>query len=155
MAKQRQLGITILAVALIGLTVGCSQDQATEVQEVTFDQLCTNPDQYNSSYVTIEGFYFHGFEVIVLSDKLEYSGYAEGHLAPRGRMLWIEGEIPEEVHDQLYQQTMMGPEECYGKVRLKGKFEYGGKYGHAGGYSSQIIPSEIELLEWSPVPMQQ
>ena len=58
--------------------------------------------------------------------------------------------IPREVYDALYQQQMMGPTERYGKVRLKGQFEYGAKYGHLGGYSSQIIPSEVELLKWSP-----
>ncbi len=33
-------------------------------------------------------------------------------------------------------QQMMGPLERYGKVGVKGKFEYGGKYGHIGAYSS-------------------
>jgi hypothetical protein len=45
---------------------------------------------------------------------------------------------------------MMGPLERYGKVRATGKFQYGGKYGHLGGYDSQIAPSKIELLGWTP-----
>jgi len=126
------------------MVTGCREEQ------VTFDQLFSNPNQYNGKYLTIEGFFFGGFEVIILSKNLEYSGYAEGHLVPKGRMVWIEGGIPREVYDALYQQQMMGPTERYGKVRLKGKFEYGAKYGHLGGYSSQIIPSEAGLLKWSP-----
>ncbi|MDH5364587.1 MAG: hypothetical protein OEW82_05410, partial [Dehalococcoidia bacterium] len=65
-----------------------------------------------------------------------------------------EGEIPREVYDQLYQQTMMGPEERYGKVKLTGEFQYGGKYGHGGAYNSQIIPMEVVLLQWSPAAQQ-
>ncbi len=140
----------ICLLSIIGLTIGCSEEQATKVREVTFDQLFTNPDQYNDRYVIIEGFYFSGFEVIVLSEKLEYSGYAEGHLVPKGRMVWIEGGIPKEVYDKLYQQQMMGPSERYGKVRLKGIFEYGAEYGHLGAYTSRIVPLEAELLPWSP-----
>jgi hypothetical protein len=85
-----------------------------------------------------------------LSEKLGHSGYTEGHLEPQGRMVWIEGGIPREVHDLLYKQQMMGPLERYGKVRVEGKFEYGAKYGHLGQYVARIIPLEIELLEWCP-----
>jgi len=146
--------ICIPLLLIIGLTVGCVENRGKEVYEVTFDQLCANPDHYNGKYVTMEGFYFHGFEVVVLSERLEYSAYAEEHLTPGGRMAWIEGEIPREVYDQLYQQTMMGPEERYGKVKLTGEFQYGGKCGHGGAYNSQIIPMEVVLLQWSP-PAQQ
>jgi hypothetical protein len=141
--------VCVLLLAIISIAAGCN-GAATEVQELTFDQLFANPDKYNGKTIAIEGFYFHGFEIIVLGETLEYSGYALGHFVPKGRMVWIEGGIPKEVHDQLYQQTMMGPEERYGKVRLKGKSEYGGQYGHLGAYSSQIVPLEVELLPWSP-----
>ena len=140
----------VFLLSIIVLTIGCIEEQATKTQEVTFDQLFANPDQYGGCYVTIEGFYFNGFEIIVLSEKLEYSGYAEGHLVPKGRMIWVEGGISEEVYDKLYQQQMMGPLEYYRKVKINGKFEYGAKYGHLGAYSSQIVPTEVELLSWSP-----
>ena len=142
--------IRVLLLSIVGLTIGCSKEQAAEVQVVDFDQLLTSPEQYNGQDVTIEGFFFHGFEIVVLSEYLEYSGYAEGHLVPKGKMLWIEGGISKEVYDRLYKQEMMGPTERYGKIMLKGKFEYGGKYGHLGAYSSQIVPSEVEFLLWSP-----
>jgi hypothetical protein len=94
----------------------------------------------------LEGSYFHGWGIIVLAEKLEYSGYAEGHLVPRGKMIWVDGGIPKEVFDKLYEQRMMGPTERYGKLRVTGKFEYEGKFGHAGGYSYQIAPANVELL---------
>jgi len=131
-------------------SLGCQPEQQGQVQEVTIELLFANPDQYKSEKVIIEGFYFTGFEVQVIAERLDYSGYAEGHIVPGGRIVWIEGGAPEEVIDKLYIQQMMGPEERYGKVRLEGKFEYGGKYGHGGEYDSQIITSKAELLEWSP-----
>jgi hypothetical protein len=91
-----------------------------------------------------------GFEIIVLSEKLEYSGQAEGHLIPTGRMLWVEGGIPQEIYESLQQQVMMGPTERYGQVRIKGKFEYGGEYGQLGQHEYQIKPSEVMLLPWTP-----
>lgn len=86
----------------------------------------------------------------MLSEDLGYSGYASGHLAPVGRSMWVEGGIPGEVYDRLYEQRMMGPTERFGKVKVTGKFEYGGKYGHLGSYDCQIALSQVELLDWSP-----
>jgi hypothetical protein len=54
------------------------------------------------------------------------------------------------MYDNLYQQSMMGPTERYGKVRMTGKFQYGGQYGHLGAYKHQISPSNVELLPWEP-----
>lgn len=140
---------SVLMLLIMGLAIGCGEE-ATQAQDVTFGQLFTSPNQYNGSNVIVEGFYFHGFEVIVLSERLEYSGLAEQHLVPKGRMLWVEGGIPQAIYDRLYEQQMMGPTERYGKVRVTGLFEYGSEYGHLGTYSSQIVPSEVELLTWSP-----
>ena len=124
----------------------------TEVQDVTFTELFASPDQYNGRDILLEGFYFDGWETTVLSETLEHSGRAEGHLWPQGQMIWIEGSIPEEVYDQLSQQELIGPIERYGKLRIGGRFEYGARYGHVGGFTSQIIPSAVELLPWSPPP---
>ncbi|MHA2067627.1 MAG: hypothetical protein ACXABY_24960 [Candidatus Thorarchaeota archaeon] len=91
-----------------------------------------------------------GWETIVLCEELVYSGKAPGHLIPKGKMLWIEQGVPKEIYDNAYQQEMMGPLERYTKVRIEGKFEYGRKYGHVGGFDSQIIPLEVDLVPWSP-----
>jgi hypothetical protein len=140
------IGFLLLGLSLAGMTISCRETKTNNPREVTFVQLFTSPDQYNGSLITIEGFYFQGFEVNVLSEKLENSGYVPEHLIPKGKMVWIEGGIPKEVYDKLSQQQMMGPLERYGKIRITGRFEYGGKYGHLGGYNSQITPNEVKLL---------
>ncbi len=140
----------ILACLITGGTLGCQQPGETTAHEVTFEQLFSSPEQFHGKDIILEGFYFQGFETVVLAESLEYSGYAEGHLIPKGRMLWVEGGIPLEIYNQLYQQQMMGPTERYGKIKVKGKFEYGGQYGHVGGYNYQITPSQVELLSWTP-----
>ena len=142
--------IVVLLSLLVGVMVGCSNEQKSQVQEVTFEQLFLAPDQYNGKDIIIEGYYYQGWETIVLSEKLVYSGYAPGHLIPDGEMLWIEQGVPKEIYDNAYQQQMMGPLERYAKVRITGKFEHGEKYGHVGGFDSQIIPLDVELVPWSP-----
>ena len=124
-------------------------------QNVSFNELFATPDRYNGSEILLEGFYFHGWESNLLSERMEPSGFAKGHFWPQGQRLWVEGSIPTEVYEQLYQQQMMGPLERYGKVRIKGIFDYGETYGHGGGLDAQIVPSKVELLPWSPPINQQ
>ena len=135
----------------VSLTLGClGPEQVLSKQPITFEQLYSAPEKYHEKTIVIEGFIFLGFETMVLSEELIYSGYAEGHLIPSGRMLWFEGGLPTEIYDQLFEQNMMGFSENYGKLRVEGVFQYGGEYGHLGMYHYQITPSEIELLTWSP-----
>ncbi|MFC1991093.1 hypothetical protein ACFLU9_02970 [Chloroflexota bacterium] len=129
--------IGVLPLLLVGLMLGCNSQQAAEVQEIKFEQLFLDPDQYNGKDIVIEGYYYQGWETIVLSEELVYSGYAPGHLIPDGEMLWIEQGVPKEIYDKLNQQQQMGP------------FEHGEKYGHVGGFDSQIIPLDVELVPWS------
>ncbi|MFC1592915.1 hypothetical protein ACFL4C_02760 [Candidatus Omnitrophota bacterium] len=140
------LSITILLSLLTGVMVGCSNQQKSEIQEVTFEQLFLTPEKYNGKDIIIEGYYYHGWETIVLSEELVYSGNAPGHLIPDGEMLWIEQGVPKEIYDNAYHQQTMGPLERYAKVRITGKFEHGEKYGHVGGFDSQIIPFDVELV---------
>ena len=135
----------ILLMAIVGLALGYLALQKGKPLEVTFEQLSANPARYRDGSIVIEGFYFQGWEVIVLCKKLEPSGYAEGHLAPRGTMIWVERGVPKDVYARA-----MSPEERFGKVRVRGRYEQGGEYGHLGGFSSQIVPTEVELLQWSP-----
>ena len=145
---QYRLVIFISLIAL--LASGCANGDSGKGTKVTFEQLFSNPSQYSGKNISIEGFVFLGFETMVLSEELKKSGYAEGHLIPGERMLWIEGGIPTDIHDELHEQHMMGPYERYGKVLAKGVFQYGGQYGHLGAYKYQISTSQIQLLSWSP-----
>jgi hypothetical protein len=137
-----------LLLPFVGVAVDCRNE--TRAKEVTFGQLIDSPAQYNGRVIVIDGFFFSGFEVQVLSERLQYSVYAEGHAVPAGKMLWVDGGIPQETYDQLYQQSQMGPAERYGRLSIKGKFDYGGKYGHLGEYSYQIEPIAVSLIPWSP-----
>ena len=147
----RKLWCCLIATILIALlAAGCTNQDSDRGAKVTFEQLFSNPNQYNRKHIAIEGFVFFGFETMVLTEELRHSGYAEGHLTTSGRMLWFEGGMPTDIYDKLYEQNMMGPSERYGKILVKGTFQYGGQYGHLGAFEYQIIPSEIQVLAWSP-----
>jgi len=146
---RRLLCFLVVPIGLIALLVSGCSNQGID-KETTFEQLFTNPSQYTGKDITLEGFVFLGFEIMVISEELKYSGYADGHLIPSGRMLWIEGGVPADIYNGLYIQNMMGPSERYGKIQIKGIFEYGEQYGHLGGYEFQITPQEIQPLDWSP-----
>jgi hypothetical protein len=143
----RFMSCLVFLLILLSVTTVCNPSRP---REVTFDQLFANPGSYNSKEIVLQGYYFSGFEIQVIAEGLKSSGYAEGHLIPEGKMLWVNGGIPIDVYNQLRPQSMMGPLERYGKVRITGKFEYGGQYGHLGGYSSQITPTQVELIHWAP-----
>lgn len=124
-----------------------------EVEEVTFDELLSDPDRYRDEVISLDGFFFDGFETTVLSERMEYSGFADGHLWPKGQMIWIENNpILSEIYGQFFEQTMIGPTEHYGIVHVEGRFEHGGGYGHGGGFVAQIVPTAVKLLPWSPPP---
>jgi len=139
------LVLIILSLSQLPVT-GCSWQKNGEV---TLDELTSDPVRYNVEEITIDGFYFQGFDVQAITERLEYSGYTLGHIVPKGEIIWVEGGILGDIHEELYIQDMMGPKEWYGKVRITGKFEYGEQYGHLGAYDFQILPSEVEMLEWS------
>jgi hypothetical protein len=141
----------VISIGLISLLAsGCNNVDSCKGTSVTFEQLLSNPSQYNGKEITIEGFVFLGFETMVLSEELKKSGYAEGHLIPGERMLWFEGGIATDIYDNLYEQNMVSPDELYGKILAKGTFHYGGEYGHLGAYKYQISHSQIQLLSCSP-----
>ncbi len=134
----------VFLLILLSVTTVCN---SSGVRETTFDQLFANPASYNDKEIVLEGYYFSGFEIQVIAEGLKSSGYAEGHLIPEGKMLWVNGGIPIDIYNQLTQQAMMGPVERFGKVRITGKFEYGGHYGHLVSYDSQITPDKVELIQ--------
>ena len=158
--KMFSAGSVVVALVIVGLACGNGDSPAgtdadsTTPETVTFDQLFADPDQFNGEETILTGFYFHGFETIVLAERMEYTGFSEGPLWPKGRMIWIEGDlVPSETYKKLFRQEMMSPLERYGKLRVHGRFEHGGTYGHLGGFTDQIVPLEVEFLPWSPVAL--
>ncbi len=62
-----------------------SQVSKEQTHEVTFDQLFVSPEQYHGKQITMEGFYFQGFEIVLPSERLEISGYVKGNIVPKGK----------------------------------------------------------------------
>jgi hypothetical protein len=147
-----KMGAALLMLASL-LSLGCTASETPSSDEVvTIEQLFLDPTRFDDKSVIVEGFYFHGFETIVLSEHLVYSGHAAGHLVPDGRMMWVEGGIPGGVYDDLREQHMMGPSERYGRIRITGRFQYGEGYGHLGQFDYQVTASEVESLPWISIP---
>ena len=138
--------LVILICLFLILSLACSNSDFDREDGVTFEKLLSNPSQYNRQEIAVQGYIYLGFETMVLSEKLKGSGYAEGHLIPNGSIFWIEGGIPTEIYDELYEQDMMGISERYGKVLVTGIFQYGGQYGHMGMYEYQISLLRIEPI---------
>ncbi len=142
----------VLVLSLISIVVaGCS---GSADQSVTFSQLISQADKYNGKIVTLEAFYFSGFEISAISESVGPSSSGVWRIVPTGTLVWVAGGISQELQDKLYAQTTppSGYTERLGKLKITGKFETGGKYGHLDAYMYQITITNAELLEWSPPP---
>jgi hypothetical protein len=129
-----------------------STTTTTTAAQITFSQLIADPAKYNGQTVTIDGFWFDGFEIEVLAERLIPSSYAQGNLQPDGVKIWGYGGIPTEISRQLYLQpdNSTGYQAHYGKVELTGTLEFGGGYGQMNSYQYQITVQSAKLLTWSP-----
>ncbi len=52
-------------------TATATMDLEGEVQDITFNEFFSNPDQYNGRDIVLTGFYFHGGENNLLSERME------------------------------------------------------------------------------------
>ena len=120
--------------------------------EVTFSDLALQPQIYSDKFVCIDGYWFDGFEIAVLAERLDPSSYKPGNLEPGGILIWIKGGLSEAVREQLYLQpeNVTGYPAHYGKVRLAGRLEYGGEYGHLNSYQYQLNVYASESVPWNP-----
>ncbi len=136
-----KITLVILCVTFLTSIIACRGTQNT-----TFDELVSNPRRYNAGIITIEGFYFDSFEFIGLCERLTVLD--NGRFAPDGEVIWINSGLPVEVYNRLSSQQAFpdGFVQHYGRIKVTGKFEYGGKYGHLGGFRFQITPENVELL---------
>jgi len=119
--------------------------------EITFAQLASQPEKYNNQTVTLAGFWFDGFEIAVLAERLEPAGFAPGNLQPAGVKIWVKNGLPQEINQRLYLQpdNPTGYPAHYGKVELTGMLEYGSKYGHLGAYMYQLTVQSATLMPWN------
>jgi hypothetical protein len=150
--KTRYLVLFILMITLFNLVLnGCG---GTVDQSISFSQLISQASKYNGKAVTLEAYYFGGFEISALSEALGPSSSAVWRIVPTGTLIWVRGGITQVVTDKLYTQTdtPSGYSEHMGKLKLSGLFETGAKYGQMDSYLYQITITGAEVLEWSPPP---
>ncbi|MDD4923375.1 MAG: hypothetical protein PHF74_00885 [Dehalococcoidales bacterium] len=124
----------------------------TSPARTSFANLAANPESYNGKYIIIEGYWFSGFEIVTLAERLEASDFAEGNVQPAGIKIWISSGLSQEVSDKLYLQenNATGYPAYYGKVELTGVLEYGGEYGHLNSYSYLLTIYESLWIDWEP-----
>jgi hypothetical protein len=118
---------------------------------VNFGDLIAHPSDYNSKNITIEGYYFSGFEISALAGGLQPASQPD-NVMPQQPLIWITPGLPTDIQSQLFQQqnTPSGYTEYYGKVTLEGYFDYGHSYGHLNAYSYQLELTRAKILLWSP-----
>jgi hypothetical protein len=144
--QQKEINIKMTAEQSATTTI------TTSPARITFADLAANPENYNGQYITIEGYWFSGFEITVLTERLGASGFAEGNVQPAGIKIWATGGLSEEVSGKLYIQdnNATGYPAYYGKVELTGILEYGGEYGHMNSYSYLLTIHESAWIDWEP-----
>ncbi len=132
--------------ALLVLPLGCAAQQPT----VSFSDLVNNPQRYNGQTVTVDAFYFAGFEIQALAGSLAPASYNPANFNPQPPLIWLSKGIGTEPLNQLYKQqtTPSGYAETYGKVQVRGVFAYGGRYGHLDAYQYALSVIEARVLPW-------
>jgi hypothetical protein len=153
MGMNKYLFSAVVILALLCAAIaGCG---GSTQPSLTFAQLISQADKYNGQTVTFEAFDFSGFEISALADSLGPYSYNPARVVPTGDLIWIKGGITEDLFNRLYTQpdTPSGYPEHFGKIKVTGKFETGGQYGHMNAYKYQITITSAELLEWSPPPV--
>ncbi len=144
MGKKFSILFSVLTLAAIvsSLFTGC------QPASVDFSKLTGNPSAYNGKTVTFEAYVFTGFEIQALSASLvRRPGTIQW--IPGQPLIWMTGNFPQSVYDQLYTQsdTPSGYTEHYGRVRVTGKFEYGGRYGHLDAYEYLLTVTDAVYIE--------
>lgn len=79
----RKLFALATIMCLLVFPFGCSQNPSA----VTFGELFARPESYNEKSITIEGYFWQGWETIVFAEELGYFMDSRRALAPGGRML--------------------------------------------------------------------
>jgi hypothetical protein len=117
----------------------------------TLDELAAKPEQFNGKTVTVDGIYVNGWESTVLAGNISFTGTGETkELKTAGTSIWFAGFLPLDINDKLYKHTspIAGPQH-YGKLRVTGLFESGGKYGNTYSFKFRITAEKVELLDWT------
>jgi hypothetical protein len=152
MTNTKYILTAILVLSLLSLAIiaGCNNSPQT----LTFTQLIAGADRYNGQTVTLEAFYFSGFEISALAGALGPASSGPWRIVPSGPLIWVASGISQDLQNRLSGQSdaASGYTERFGKLKVSGKFETGGRYGQLDAYYYQIAITSVDLLEWSPPP---
>jgi hypothetical protein len=81
----RYLGPFILVITLFSLVLsGCGKSAD---QSISFSKLISQASKYNGKAVTLEAYYFGGFEISALSEALGPSSSAAWRIVPTGTLI--------------------------------------------------------------------
>ncbi|PPD58034.1 hypothetical protein JP09_007015 [Dehalogenimonas etheniformans] len=143
LARWLPVGITLL---LIAMATSCGAGTPKTVP-FSFSELIDHPALYNSRAVTVNGYYFSGFEISALASALVQSTFDPSNVTPVQPLIWITGDLGQAVYQNLMQQTNTpsGYPEKYGHVEITGLFQYG-KFGHLDAYSYQITVTQAAII---------
>jgi hypothetical protein len=151
MLGKKYILLWVLILSILSLVFsGCG---GSANQSITFSELIAQADKYNGKMVTLEAYYFSGFEISAISESVGPANSGAWRIVPTGTLVWVKGGISQELQGKLYAQTATpsGYTERLGKLKITGKFETG-KYGHLDAYLYQITIINAEVLDWSPPP---
>lgn len=104
---------------------------------VPLEELFANPERYSGRTVRTEGIYVSGFEASGLGTSTYNRGDAVYLTEPA---IWVEGAVFESKTDCFTAKPIPHPTFC--RVRIRGLFEYGERYGHLGGYAYRLSAPE-------------
>jgi hypothetical protein len=124
----KRVVLIVMGLLLTPLINGCVRSI-----KVGIDDLTSDPRSYQKKEVCTEGIYASGFEVNALAASTYREGDAVYLTEPA---IWIEGAQIRSRSDCFESATTPPIEFC--KVTVCGFFEFGGQYGHLGGYEYQL-----------------
>lgn len=119
----------ILVTLLLAPLINCCGQRVN----VRFDDLVSNPQDYQGQYVCTEGIRATGFEIDGLGPGTQRHGTAIYLTEP---VVWLEGATVESTRECFTSETSPPFEFC--RATVCGHFEYGGSYGHLGRYTYQL-----------------
>lgn len=147
----RKTALAALVILILALVpAACSGITGADNEVLTFSDLIVKADDYNGKKVTVEGFYFSGFEIIALAGSLGHAQYDPERVVPEQPLIWtmLERGIQQEIYTQT--DTPSGYPEYFGKVRVTGEFETGETYGHMNAYKYRLTVTNTVVLDWTP-----
>ena len=133
----------VLLCCLMLFLASCQQNKPQSIA-VPFTDLMANPENYANQDVCTEGTAVSGFEASAIAvDTIE----RDGAVYLTEPAIWLENIVPGSKSDCF--TTGLPPAE-FCRMRVCGRFETGGGFGHLGGYHFQLVGSSTETI----VPME-